>query len=312
MKKVIALVSFMVFAIACSSEPTANKAPATNANKAAETKPAGSIPAEAEMTAMEKAAWETLKKKDFDAFGNMLAPEYIEVGDDGVYDKAGIIANLKDLEITDVSFADWKMIPIDNDAVILTYNTTIKAKYKGEPVPPGPYHSAAAWVNRGGKWLGFYYQQTLAKEMPAPPPAAAAKAEKSAPPPAAKPAEAGADPIADEKIVWEFIKAKNSDAFGAMLAPEFVEIEAYAVYDKAGAVKSITEFDGSKFELSEWKAAKLDNDASLVTYLVKPGDPKMDSERHTTMWANRGGKWLAVLHMGTPVAKPAAKAEPKK
>ena len=48
------------------------------------------------MTAKEKAAWDTLKKKDFDAFGNMLASDYIEVGDDGVFDKAGIIADLKD------------------------------------------------------------------------------------------------------------------------------------------------------------------------------------------------------------------------
>lgn len=311
MKKILALVSFLVFASACSSEPVANKDGATNANKTTESKPTG--PTEAEMTAKEKATWEALKKKDYDAFGSMLAADYVEVEEDGVSDKAGIIANLKDFNLTDATFTDWKMLPIDDDAVILTYNTTINGSFKGEAVPPGPYRSASAWVKRDGKWLSIYYQHTLPKEMPpGPPPAASSKPEKAAPDTTAKPAETGPDPIANEKLVWDLFKNKNYEAFGALLAPEFVEIEASAVYDKAGAIKAVSEFDASKFVLTEWKSVKFDNDASLVTYLVKPIDPKWDQERHTTIWTNRGGKWLALLHVGTPVTKPAAKPAIKK
>jgi hypothetical protein len=232
-------------------------------------------------------------------------------------DKAGIVADVKDFIPTNVTFSDWKMLPIDNDAVILTYNVTAKATYKGKEVPPGPYRAAAAWVNRDGKWLAFYYQQTLVKPMPPPPPPSSSssspsKTEKSAATPLAKPPEAGPDPIADEKIVWETFKTKNYDAFAAVLDPAFVELESTGVYDKAGAVKSVAEFDATKFELTEWKAAKLDSDAALVTYLVKPMDPKGDQERHTTIWANRNGKWLALLHVGTPVAKPMSNSEMKK
>jgi hypothetical protein len=265
-------------------------------------------PSEADMIVKEKAAWETLKKKDYAAFGDMLASDYIEVTDEGVYDKAGIIASVKDFNLTDATFSDWKMLLVDNDAVILTYNTTLKATDKGQEVPPGPYRSAAVWVNRDGKWLSFYYQQTPVKTMPPPPPAASpSKPEKAGATPLAKPAETGPDPIANEKIVWDTFKSKNYDAFAALLDPAFVELETTAVYDKAGAVKGVAEMDASKFELSEWKAAKLDNDAALVTYLVKPMDPKWDTERHTTIWAKRNGKWVGLLHMGTPVAKPAAK-----
>jgi hypothetical protein len=265
-------------------------------------------PSEADMIAKEKAAWDTLKKKDYDAFGNILASDYIEVTDEGVFDKPGIIADVKSFDLTDATFSDWKMIPIDNDAVILTYQTTLKATYKGEAVPPGPYRSAAAWVNRDGKWLGFYYQQTPIKPMPPAPPAAT-KPEKTASP-AAKPGEAGPDPIANEKIVWNLFKSRNYEAFAALLDSAFVELETTAAYDKAGAVKGVSEFDASQFELTEWKSAKLDNDAALVTYLVKPTDPKMDQERHTSIWANRGGKWLALLHVGTPVAKPKTEMKP--
>jgi hypothetical protein len=305
MKKILALVSFLVFAAACTTTPTTNTNTSSNANTST-TKTAA--PSEADIVAKEKATWDTLKKKDYDAFGNLLASDYIEVTDEKVFDKAGIVADVKDLNLTDATFSDWKMLPIDNDAVILTYTLNLKATFKGEALPPGPFHSAAAWVNRGGKWLAIYYQQTPVKTMPPPPPVASASNSAKAPAsPAAKPGEAGPDPIANEKIVWETFKSKNYGAFAALLDPAFVEIESTSVYDKAAAVKSVAEFDATKYGLTEWKSAKLDKDAALATYLVKPTDPKLDQERHTTIWANRGGKWVALLHMGTPVAKPEAK-----
>jgi hypothetical protein len=203
------------------------------------------------------------------------------------------------------------MIPIDNDAAILTYSFTQKATYKGKDLPPGPYRAASAWVNRDGKWQAFFYQQTPVKEMPKTPPASASpspgKSDKAAATPAAKPAEAGSDPIANEKLVWDALKSKNYDAFGALLDAASIELETTGVYDKAGSVKAVAEMGPAEFELSEWKAGKLDADATFVTYLVNPKDPKLDVERHSTIWVNRNGKWLALLHIGTPQAKGAAK-----
>ena len=310
MKKISALVSFLsllIFAAACTNQPTTNTGTNSNANMSMSKTAA---PSEADMIAKEKAAWDTLKKKDYDGFGNILASDYIEVTDEGVFDKPGIIADVKNFDLTDATFSDWKMISIDNDAVILTYQTTLKATYKGEAVPPGPYRSAAAWVNRDGKWLGFYYQQTPVKTAPPPPVASPSKTEKTAASPAGTPAQTGPDPIANEKIVWDLFKSKNYDGFAALLDPTFVELESTSFYDKAAAVKGVAEFDASQFDLSEWKSVKLDNDAALVTYLVKPKDPKGDTERRTSIWANRGGKWLAMLHVGTPVAKPKTEMKP--
>jgi len=190
MKKILALVSLLLVAAACSTEPTTNTTTSSNANT---TTTKSAAPTEAEMTAKEKAVWDTLKKKDYDAFGNSLTSDFIEVTDGGVFDKAGSIANVKDFNVTDTTFSDWKMLPIDNDAAIITYTLNLKATFKGEAVPPGPYRAAAAWVNRDGKWLGFFYQQTLVKTEPPPPTpvASATKPEKAAATPAAKPAETG-------------------------------------------------------------------------------------------------------------------------
>jgi len=304
MKKILALVPLLIFAVACTAPP-GNTNMTSNGSKAGETKSAG--PSEADIIAKEKAGWDAIKKKDWDALGKLLASDFIDVEDDGVFDKAGSVASLKDYDLSDVTYSDWKMLTIDKDAVILTYNVNTKGTNKGQAIPPGPYHAAAAYVNRDGEWLGVYYQQTRAK--PAPPPASPggnqpAKASAS---PASKPGETGSDAVANEKLVWAALKSKDYDAFAAYLASDAMEVEADGVYDKAGSKKNVSMFDASKAELSDWKTVKFDNNAALVTYLVKLPGMNPDQERHSTIWINRDGKWLALYHQGTPVAQPAPK-----
>jgi len=124
MKKLIAGVCFLVLFAAC--QPVANEN-MTNANKTPETK-AVAPPSEADMIAKEKASWDAFKRKDADGFKKMLAPEYIEVHDSGVADGSKVVDDMKDVELTDVTFADWKMTTIDKDLVLLTYTTTQKGK----------------------------------------------------------------------------------------------------------------------------------------------------------------------------------------
>ena len=322
MKKFVVFFAVIVMAAACAT-PTNNTATGPNANAnvnanvATETKSTGPL-SEADAIAKEKAAWDAIKKQDWTGFADMMASDYIEIGNEGVYDKNGLLTFIKDLDVTDVEFSDWKSIPIDADATILTYSLNLKGTHKGQPMPAGPYRATAAWVNRAGKWVALYYQETLAKAAPSPAPSASASPQMKpgASPqmkPAASPALAGSDPEANEKMVWDAIKSKNSDAFASYLAPEFIEVEADGVYDKAASVKSITMFDASKVVLSDWKTVKIDNDAALVTYMIKLPAP-IGAERHATIWASRGGKWQALFHQGTPAStapKMAASPSPK-
>ena len=304
MKSLLALLMLLVLAAGCSGPKTNGNGAVASANKAAEIKPTSNV-SQSEMEVREKANWEALEKKNYNGFAEMLASDYLEIGDDGIFDKTALVNSLKDLSTSDATFADWKMLPIDKDAVILLYNVTIKGTFKGQEIPPGPYHASSAWVNRDGKWLAVYYQQTAVKPAAATPTPGASEPARAAASPAAKIAEPGQDPIMNEKLVWNVIKSKNSDAFGGFLAPDAVEIEADGVYDKAGSIKSVSMFDASKAELSDWKTVKLHKDATLVTYLLTlPGAPR---ERHSTIWVNRNGKWAALFHQGTPEAKPVAR-----
>ena len=99
MKKILALMSLLILAAACATQPSGNKdmpANANNANKPADTKATGAV-SEVDIIAKEKAAWDAIKKKDWDGFARMLASDYLEVVDDGVHDKAKTMESIKDL-----------------------------------------------------------------------------------------------------------------------------------------------------------------------------------------------------------------------
>ncbi len=302
MKKILALVSVLITAAACTT-PTenTNRGAMTNTNAAAETKPAAAPMTEAEAISKEKAVWDTFKNKDYEAFGNMLASDQIYVSGQGVYDKSGSINGVKTFEPTDVTFSEWKFLPIDKDAFAVTYMADIKAKMNGKDMPPGMMRCSSAWVNRDGKWQSIYHQESPVKK--APPPAASGNKPKPATSPAATPATVvtGADAEANEKAIWEAVKKKDLDAFASALAPEAIEVEPDGVFDRAGSVKMVSQIDLSKATLSDFKTVRFDADASLVTYMVKIPGMSPDQERHSTIWANRSGKWLALLHHGSPV-----------
>jgi hypothetical protein len=246
-----------------------------------------------------------LKKKDYDLFAKMLAEDYLEVASDSVYDKAGIVTFLKDLDFTDATFSDWRLLQINKNAALLMYNLTLKGKFKGQDIPPGPYRVGSAWVNRDGRWLAIFYQETLEQKAPPPPPPPAATPSAS---PGVRSGDitTPADPIEREKAVWDALKRKDYDTFESFLDSAQVEVEPHGVYDKAGTLKLLRTFDASKGELSDFKTIKINEDATLVTYVVTISGPKPEKGRASTIWVNRGGKWSALYHQGTPAEDPPA------
>jgi hypothetical protein len=303
MKRTLLLIAVLILTGACATPPPANR----EATPSAAASPAAVAMTEADAIAKEKAIWDTIKNKDYDAFGNMLADDMIEVTGEANLDKAGAIAGVKDFEPTEVVFSDWKFLSIDKDAFVVIYTANVKAKVKGKESPPQSARCSSSWVKRAGKWLAIYHQECELKPAMTMPPS---KVEKAAASPTSTPAAApatGPDPIANERIVWDLFKAKNYDAFGDLLVTDFIEVEPFGVYDKAGSVEGVSTFDASKAVLSDLKSVNLDDDAALVTYTVNnPANrayPK--GERHSSIWVKRDGKWLGLFHHGgTPVSTP--------
>jgi hypothetical protein len=307
MKKLFVLISVLLVMAACTA-PAPEKA-TVNSNMAE--KPAAPAMTEADAIAKEKAIWDTLTKKDYVAFAAMLDNGQLEVTTDGaVQDKASSITMVKDFEPSEVTFSNWKFLSVDKDAFVVVYDASLKGKFKGKEFPPTTVHASSAWANRAGMWLAVYHQECEVKNMP-PPPAPTTKAAPETSP-AATPAQATmtTDAVANEKMVWDFLKAKQFDAFAAILSTDAIEVEPNGVFDKAGIISGVKSFDFSKTSISDFKTLNIDSDAALVTYLVTNPNVKPAEERHATIWAMRDGKWLAIFHHGTPVNRAAASASP--
>src|SRR5947209_13512456 len=328
MKRLIALAALLVAASACTTTTNTNEGANTNANAnanaAATATPAGVT--QADIEAKERQVWDAIKAKNWDAFTGFLSDDFTFVASDGVYDKAKMTDTIKKYDLTEYTFSDIKFVKVDDDLAVLVYTTTEKSSYDGKPTPDKPRFNASAWVNRGGKWVAAYHQETEKMEVPAGQGgntnanangsssasnsnanmnsnSSGANANTSASPSSSPAAPASATDA--EKAVWDAIKAKNSDAFAAFLASNSMEVEPEGVMDKAGSAKGVTQFDASKFALSDFKEVKLDGDSALVTYVVKGPGAKGQTEvmRHTTVWNNRGGKWTAYFHQGTMATK---------
>ena len=311
-KKLLLLITAAALVAAACAAPPTNRSD-TNINGSAESTTAAAPMTQADAMAKERAVWAAFEKQDYKGFADMLDEQVVLVQGNGVFDKPGILKDIEGFIPKDVVFSDWKFISLDKDAAVISYKQNFAGTLKGKAIPPSTVYGTSAWVNRNGKWLAIYHQETEVPKTPppAPPPA---KPEKAAPSPtaAATPGTTSSDVTANEKLVWEALKTKNYDAFASYLAPESVEVETVGVTDKAGSVKGVQGFDASKAELSEWKTLKFSDNAALVTYMVHIPGAKPVHERHSTIWANRNGKWLAVLHQGTPVMAAQPSPSPSK
>lgn len=314
MKRLLALTALLLAASACTTNTDTNKGAGNgnanaNANTAAATPTPAAGPTQADLEAKERAAYDAMKAKNWDAFAAMLADDFVAVGSDGTHNKAETVEYLKKYDLTEYTLSDVRFLKVDADLAVLTYTMTDKGTYEGKPSAGKPVRSSSAWANRGGRWLNVYHQESEVVEMAAPSPTPATSASPAASPataasPAASPAAAPASATDAEKAIWEAIKAKNTDAFAGYLLPEALEVEPEGVFDKATQVRMITMFDAAKFTQSDFKETRLDADATLVVYKVAGVERGKQIEmHHSTIWTNRGGQWKAAFHQGTYAAK---------
>lgn len=282
--------------------PNANQ-PAGNANAAASATPtpAPAVSAD-EIINRERQLSDAVRSKNLDAFTAATADDMLYVTADGVYEKARTLEILRKLDLTEYTLSDFRVVAADKDAAVVTYKTSLKGSYEGQPLPPGQQYESSAWVNRGGRWLNVYHQDSEVMPLPSPSPTPAATASPAAAPasPAPTPPAAGSSATDMEKYVWDLFHQKNWDGFAAMLSDDFIEVEPNGVMNKAESVAGVRETNFEGIALSDFRELKLDADATLVTYVAKGSrDFGPQGMRHTSLWVNRGGRWLAVFHQGS-------------
>ena len=325
MKRQILLTALLVCTAACTTAnaPANNSTANTNTNANLSATPAAAAADtcnEQELLARDRQVWDAIRAKNFDAFATFLADDLLEVSNEGVSTKAESVKGIQGLELTDLSFSDTRVVKIDADAAVVTHTINQKGSYQGQPFGEQfqTVRASTGWVRRNGQWLVIYHQESFVRKeantsansnRPAasPSPTAAATTATTTGSPAASPLTTSADVVANERQIWDAFKARNFDGFASVLAEDSIEVEPSGVYNKQASLDALRhELDLGKAELSDFRQVKFDDDASLVTYMVSlpggGGRPPMKM-RHSTIWANRGGRWMAVFHQGTDVVE---------
>jgi hypothetical protein len=139
---------------------------------------------------------------------------------------------------------------------------------------------------------------------------AASPSPAASPKPAMSRAQIRGRIIATEKKLWEAWKNKDVKPFKANLTAESVMIGATGVAGKTEAIEGLTNMpcEAKSYELSDFKVTFLNSSAALVTYKGVV-DGTCAGTAIPTVWAssvyvNRGGRWLAAAHQETPIATP--------
>ena len=117
--------------------------------------------------------------------------------------------------------------------------------------------------------------------------------------------------IAKEKEAFETFKTKKADAFGRLLGKDFLGVDANGVLDKSAEVKSVGEADIKDYALSDIKVVMAAKNTAVLTYKLTQhgtykGQALPTNVYASSVWANRGGKWLVVFHQETPAGSPPA------
>jgi len=113
--------------------------------------------------------------------------------------------------------------------------------------------------------------------------------------------------IATEKKLWEAWKNKDAKPFKANLAADSVMIGERGVAGKADIVKEMASMpcEVKSFELSDFKTTFLNSGTVLLTYKgVADGacaGTALPAVWASSVYVNRGGRWLAASHQETPV-----------
>jgi hypothetical protein len=110
---------------------------------------------------LEKLAWEMAKQKDRSELGKLLSEDYTEIIDDGVFDKAHLLAYLNDVTLTRYTLSSLTVKRLAPDAVLLVYHATELGEYKGSRFQ-ADNNIASLWMRRANRWLNVLFQETRA------------------------------------------------------------------------------------------------------------------------------------------------------
>ncbi len=111
-----------------------------------------------------KTEWDALKRKDKNAYADLLAEDYQGVEADGRGERNRIqaINEVAETNVYNYSMFGFKVIPLPPDAALVIYEITMEFPPKSQ-VRYSRVYISALWLKRGAEWKEVHYQETVVK-----------------------------------------------------------------------------------------------------------------------------------------------------
>jgi len=113
------------------------------------------------LAAKVKTEWEALKKKDKQAYSDLLAEDFVGVEDDGqgTRNKLKAVNEVERGNVYNYSLFAFSVIPLGPNAALAIYESTMEF-FPGAQVRVRRVYVSELWLKRDGQWKARHYQET--------------------------------------------------------------------------------------------------------------------------------------------------------
>jgi hypothetical protein len=124
-------------------------------------------PFEQTLIANTKAVPEAQKSKNVEFLKRTLTDDFLFVGSEGrLHDKAEIVESARDGELKDFYTYNLRVLPVDDEAAVVTYDCIIHMPEGDAPgMAPRYQHFSDLWVKQDDQWRLKFQQATAARPI---------------------------------------------------------------------------------------------------------------------------------------------------
>jgi hypothetical protein len=124
-------------------------------------------PLEQALIANTRAVPEAQKSKNVDFLKHTLTDDFVFVGSEGkLHDKEEIVQSARDGELKDYYAYNLRVLPVDEDSALVTYDCIIHMPEGDAPgMAPRYQHISDLWVKQDDQWRLRFQQATAARPV---------------------------------------------------------------------------------------------------------------------------------------------------
>jgi len=106
------------------------------------------------------------RAKDTGALQGLLSDDFQQVGSEGkLHEKKDLLDDTKEGKLTEFMLYNFKVLPLDDNAAIVTFDAVIHEPEGDDDIAPRYQHVSDVWVKQGGQWRLRFQQATARRPI---------------------------------------------------------------------------------------------------------------------------------------------------